>query len=174
MRSGVFLLALLLTPAWTMAEVADSSAAGFTVKLSFPIHAPPAEVYRTLVQVGNWWNPEHTYSGDARNLSIDDKAGGCFCEKLPNQGGVRHMEVVQVMPGKRLVMIGGLGPLQSIAASGSMTFQLSAADDGSKLDMVYSVAGYLPAGMSTWAVPVDGMLKEQLTRLKKFLEQGKP
>jgi hypothetical protein len=38
-----------------------------------------------------------------------------------NQGGVRHMQVVYVDPGKTLRMIGGLGPLQSMAATGSMT-----------------------------------------------------
>ena len=50
---------------------------------------------------------------------------GCWCEKLPNGGGVRHMQVVNVMPGKMLVMTGGLGPLQSMAATGSMSFKLS-------------------------------------------------
>ncbi len=30
---------------------------------------------------------------------------GCFCERLPNQGGVRHMEVVYLDPGKVLAML---------------------------------------------------------------------
>jgi hypothetical protein len=54
----------------------------------------------------------HTFSGDAHNLSIDDKATGCFCEKLASGGGVRHMEVVCADPGKKLVLSGALGPLQ--------------------------------------------------------------
>lgn len=174
MRPGILLLATLLTPGCVMAEVADSSLSGFTVKFSVPIHAAPAQVYAALIQVGNWWDPAHTFSGDAHNLSIEEKAGGCFCEKLPDHGGVRHLEVLTVMPGKKLVMSGGLGPLQSIAASGSMTFQITTAGDGSKLDVVYTVAGYLPAGMNTWAPRVDGMLQQQLTRLRNFIEQGKP
>ena len=67
---------------------------------------------------------------------------------------------------------GGLGPLQGIASAGSMTIQLSAANGGTKLDLTYSVAGYVPAGMNTWAAPVDSVLTEQLTRLKNDVERG--
>jgi uncharacterized protein YndB with AHSA1/START domain len=122
--------------------------------------------------VGDWWNSMHTFSGDAHNLSIDGKAAGCFCEKLPGGGSVRHMEVVYADPGKKLVFSGALGPLQSIAATGSMTMQLSPAGEGTKLTVVYTVTGYLPAGMNTWAAPVDSVLTEQFTRLKSLIETG--
>jgi hypothetical protein len=36
------------------------------------------------------------------------------------------------------------------------------------------LSGYLPAGMNTWAVPVDTVLTQQFTRLKSFVETGKP
>jgi len=88
---------------------------------------------------------------------------GCFCEKLANGGGVRHMEVVHVAPGKELVMIGALGPLQAIAASGSMLIQVAPSKLGARLDVTYSVAGYLPKGMESWAAPVDKVLTEQFT-----------
>ena len=157
------------------AEVADAGANGFTVKISSLIQAPPEEVYRRFVRnIGDWWNPEHTFSNNAHNLSIEEKAMGCFCERLPNQGGVRHMEVVYLDPGKVLVMTGALGPLQSLAATGSMTVQFSPAAGGTKLDVNYAVAGYLAAGMKTWAGPVDGMLTEQFTRLKAYVEHGNP
>jgi uncharacterized protein YndB with AHSA1/START domain len=166
--------ALLLLPALAPADVADSSAAGFTVKQSFTIQAPPADVYQRLLKVGEWWNSTHTFSGDAHNLSIELKAMGCFCEKLSNGGAVRHLEVVNFVPGKTLVMTGGLGPLQSVASSGVMTIQISPAEGGSKLDLTYAVSGYLAAGMNSWAAPVDGVLKEQFTRLKNYVERGKP
>ena len=174
MRPGILLLIVMLTSGCVMAEVADSSPGGFTVKFSVPIHAAPAQVYTAVIQVGNWWDPAHTFSGDGRNLSIEERAGGCFCEKLPDHGGVRHLEVLAVMPGRRLVMSGGLGPQQSLASSGSMTFQITASGDGSRLDLVYAVAGYLPAGMNTWAPRVDAMLQQQLTRLQNYIEKGKP
>jgi hypothetical protein len=173
-RKLILPLALLLLPAWAVADVADSSAGGFTIKLSVPIHAAPADVYRQLIKVGDWWNSAHTFSGDARNLSIEEKAMGCFCEKLPSGGAVRHLEVVYFLPGKTLVMTGALGPLQSLAATGAMTIQISPAEGGARLDLTYAVSGYLAAGMNTWAIPADGMLKDQFTRLKNYIEHGKP
>jgi hypothetical protein len=84
------------------------------------------------------------------------------------------MEVVTAMPGKLLVLSGAVGPLQSLAATGTMTFGLAAADRGTKLTVTYAVAGYLPKGMQVWAAPVDGVLTEQFTRLKNYVEHGDP
>jgi uncharacterized protein YndB with AHSA1/START domain len=175
-QRGVVILAMVcaIGPSRLPAEVVDSASGGFTVKQTLTIQAAPQEVYRRIFRVGDWWNPQHTFSGDAHNLSIDEKVAGCFCEKLPNGGGVKHMEVVYLAPGKAIVMHGTLGPLQSIAANGSMQIQLSAADGGTKLEVTYAVSGYLAAGMNTWAAPVDSVLKEQFTRLKSFVEHGDP
>lgn len=173
LKLGVVLLAL--APRWATAAVGDTSASGFTVRTTLAIRAAPGDVYRRLVRnVGDWWNPSHTFSGNAHNLSIEEKALGCFCEKLPDGGGVRHMEVVYLAPGKTLRLSGALGPLQSIAAAGSMTIELSAAEGGTRLEVTYAVTGYLPAGMNTWAAPVDGVVEEQFTRLKKYVETGDP
>ena len=85
------------------------------------IQASPENVYAALTgKVGSWWNPEHTYSHDSRNLSIDARPGGCFCEKLDNGGGVEHMKVVLAWPGRMLRMTGALGPLQGSGLAGSM------------------------------------------------------
>jgi uncharacterized protein YndB with AHSA1/START domain len=170
-----FPMALALSVGGLRADVADSASNGFTIKTTLNIQAAPEEVYRRIIQhVGEWWDSAHTYSGDAHNLSIDEKAMGCFCEKLPNSGVVRHMEVVSLMPGKLIVFTGALGPLQSMAAAGNMKFQLAAADGGTKLEFTYAVIGYLPAGMNSLAAPVDSVLKEQLTRLKNYIEGGNP
>ena len=173
---ALFALAILaLAPSWAKSEVAEASANGFTVKIGLRVQAPPEDVYRRLINnVGDWWNSEHTYSGSSHNLSIEAKPMGCFCEKLPNEGSVRHMEVVILVPGKMLGLIGALGPLQLIAAVGNMGIQFSPADGGTKLDVTYAVSGYLPAGMNTWAAPVDSVLTEQFTRLKNYIERGSP
>lgn len=170
------MLAVLLAPALARAEVADSAATGFTVKVQVEIAAPAQIVYDRLVHnIGDWWDPVHTFSGNAHNLTFDDQPTGCFCETRPNgRGGVRHMEVVNVDYGKTLVLTGSLGPLQSLAATGSMTIQLAPAGEGTKVAVVYTVAGYLPAGMNTLAAPVDSVLTQQFTRLKNFVETGKP
>ena len=166
---------LALAPTWAQAEVADSSSSGFTVKLTVTIRAAPDDVYRRLVRnIADWWNPAHTFSQNSHNLSIEDKPAGCFCEKLPNGGGARHLEVLYAAPGKALVMGGALGPLQSLAATGSMTLEFSPAEGGTRLAVSYAVAGYVKAGMNTWAAPVDSVLTEQFTRLKNYIERGDP
>jgi len=170
--AALTLIVLAIAPTWLAAEVADSSASGFTVKITITIQASPEEVYCRLVRnVGDWWSPEHTYSHDPHNLSIEEKAMGCFCEKWA-KGNVRHMEVVNLQPGKVLVLTGALGPLQSLAASGNMRISLSPAVGGTKLEATYAVFGYLPQGVNTWAAPVDSVLTEQFTRLKTYVEGG--
>ena len=171
----VSLLSLELFSPLAVADVADSSITGFTLKTTIVIQATTDDVYgRIIHNVDDWWNPSHTFSGDAHNLSIEEKPLGCFCEKLPNRGSVRHMEVVLLAPGKTIGMIGALGPLQSIAATGSMRIQLSPSEGGTKLEVVYAVGGYLPAGLNTWAAPVDSVVTEQFTRLKNYIERGDP
>ena len=166
---------LALAAAGGNAAVLDSSAGGFTVKLSPHIAAPPAEVYRKFLRnVGDWWNSAHTFSGSARNLSFDEKPMGCFCEKLPDGGFVRHMEMIYLAPNKTILLSGALGPMQPLAATGTMRLQFSADGDGTKLEVTYSVAGYLPGGMNTFAAPADGMLTEQFTRFKNYVEHGDP
>ncbi len=178
LKSAAFLGALVIAlsvPTVSRADVADSAANGFTVKLAVTIRATPQEVYSRLVNnVGDWWDPAHTFSGDAHNLSIDDKPMGCFCEKLPKGGGARHMEVVNADPDKALVLVGGLGPLQSMAVTGSMTIQLAPVrDDGTRVAVVYAVTGYSPTGLNQLAAPVDTVLTQQFFRLKSFVETGK-
>ena len=168
--------AFLLT-SWPplQAAVTDSAANGFTVKISVTIQAPPTEVYQKLVHnIGEWWNPEHTFSRDPHNLSIEDKPLGCWCEKLGANGGVRHMQVITAVPGKALVFSGGMGPLQALAVTGSMSMDFTDAKGATKLDVTYAVGGYLAAGLNTFAAPVDAVLSDQLNRLKSFVEIGRP
>jgi uncharacterized protein YndB with AHSA1/START domain len=170
MKTAIF---FLVCANLAFGEVVDSASNGFTVKTTLTIAAPPADVFRKLVgNIGDWWSSEHTFSGDAHHLTMEPKAMGCFCERLTAGGAVRHMEVVFVAPGHTLVMTGALGPLQSLAANGSMTIQLEPAGEATKLSVRYAVTGYLAAGMNTWAAPVDAVLRDQFTRLKNYIEHG--
>jgi hypothetical protein len=154
------------------AEVKDSSAIGFTIQDTVIIAAGPNDVYHALVvDIGYWWDSAHTFSGKASNLSIDDRAGGCFCEKLEDGGSVRHLEVVFADPGKTLRMIGSLGPLQAIAVTGCMTWSLSKTDRGTNVKVTYSVGGYRPGGLQKMAPLVDKVMFEQLKRLKDYIEK---
>jgi len=175
LRGLAVLAALIFAPAYANADVVDSAANGFTLKLTLTVQSTPADVYKHLVHNwGDWWNSAHTYSGDAHNISLDDKAGGCLCEKLADGGGVQHMVVVSAMPGKRLVMRGALGPLQTMGAEGSLAIVLSPDSAGTKMEVTFAVGGYFAGGMDKLAEPVNMVLTEQFTRLKNYVEHGSP
>jgi len=169
---AVLLFVSALAPASAFAEIADSGVTGFTFKTTINLQSPPDTVYKQFLAIGTWWDSSHTYSGDAHNLSIEPKAMGCWCESLPNGGSVRHMEVLLVIPGKMLVLSGGLGPLQSLATASTMKILFSPEGGGTKLEVTYAVGGYLPAGLNTFAAPVNAVLTEQFTRFKSVVETG--
>lgn len=86
------------------AEATDAGPEGFNIGLTLNVNAKPDDVYRKLVdEVQVWWDPNHTFSGDSSNLNIDDRPGGCFCEKLENGAGVRHLTVVNSAPARLTV-----------------------------------------------------------------------
>ena len=101
----------LLTMAPAGAEVRDRSASGFTVRTTVSVAAQPQRVYQDLLAIGSWWDREHTYSGDAKNMTIAAQPGGCFCEKVPGGAAVEHGRVVNVSPNKLLRLSAALGPL---------------------------------------------------------------
>jgi uncharacterized protein YndB with AHSA1/START domain len=166
------LLALLPGLGQSAPQIAPT---GFLVKLDANVKAPAAKVYDALVgQIGSWWNPEHTYSHDAKNLSIDPRPGGCFCEKLPNGGGVEHLRVVYIAPGQLVRFFGALGPLQASGLAGSMTWKLTSGADNTRVELSYSVGGFMEGGFEKIAPAVESMLNDQFNRLKLFVETGKP
>ena len=155
------------------ADVKDSAANGFIITSSFTTTGSPEEVYRRIVVVGDWWSSDHTYSGDAHNMSLDLKAGGCWCEKLPKNGGsVMHMQVATAYPGAFLVLTGAIGPLQQMGASGAMTWKLAPAPGGTKVEFIYAVTGYHPQGMNSVAPMVDKVLMEAVSRLHSYVDTG--
>lgn len=156
------------------AEIADIGAGGFSLRESVHVSAPPDRVYAALIEPGRWWSSQHTFSGDAANMRLDAKAGGCWCEALPHGGSVLHLTVVNVVPGKMLRLRGGLGPFQSTAVEGVLTWTLAPSGDGTDVVLVNSQAGYFKGGFDAIAHGADGVLGEQIGRLKLYVESGSP
>jgi uncharacterized protein YndB with AHSA1/START domain len=176
MSSGLRVLLLvgavaLSSPA-VAGEVVDKAAGGFTLRSTAPIAATPERVYRALLDVGSWWSKDHTYTGDAANMSIVAQPGGCFCEELPNGVGIEHGRVVNVAPGRLLRLDTALGPLQELGVTGSMTWQIEASGQGSRVTMTYAVGGYMPGGLDKLAEPVDKVLAQQVALLKAHAEKA--
>lgn len=164
----------LLAAGAAQAEVKAVTPQGFEVMETATVKAAPDKVYAAIVRVQDWWNSAHTFSGSAANLSIEPKPGGCFCEKLPG-GGVEHLRVVFVKPNATLRLRGALGPLQGEGVDGAMTWSLAPdGAGGTKLSLSYIVGGYFRKGADSWAAPVDQVLAEQMARLVRYSETGKP
>ncbi|MCI5106448.1 MAG: hypothetical protein MRY76_07030 [Pseudomonadales bacterium] len=166
------LASLLLLSMASRAEVTAVSEAGFVSEHTITLATDPDRAFQALTaDIQLWWDASHSYSLEAANFRLEAVAGGCFCETLPDGGEVEHMRVVFVAPGKTLRLSGGLGPLQQIASSGAMTFDLKPNADGStRLDYRYVVSGYQPGGLQAWAEPVDQVQWGQLLRLQAYLQ----
>lgn len=156
------------------AEVVARADSGFVIRHLAEVTATPENAWKALVSPADWWNAEHSFSGDAKNLSIDPRAGGCFCEVLPGEGekgwlnprgGVEHMRVVFVEQNKALRMMGGLGPLQSEGLHATLTVTLKPVDGGTRLMWEYVVGGYMRYKPEQIVPAVDKMIGDQLVRL---------
>lgn len=172
MRRLLIAAAVSLLPLSAHAAVVDSSANGLAVKHVITVSATPEKAWKALVDVGHWWGSEHTYSGNATNMRLETKPGGCWCETLPNGGFVQHMALVFLQPNQKLVLTGGLGPLQTTGASGAMTFTIAPKGTGSEITLTYNIGGYFPGGLGQIGAGVDHVLVEQMGRLQRLIDTG--
>ncbi len=156
------------------AKVVSRSANGFIVTHEADVAVEPKAAYDAFVKIGAWWNDAHSFSGAAKNISVEPKAGGCWCETLADGGSVRHMTVVHANPVALLVLSGGLGPLQFMGVAGSMKISCEARDKGTHVTLVYAVGGYDSDNFKNIPKAVDSVLNEQMTRYAKFDSTGKP
>jgi hypothetical protein len=157
------------------AEIVSAGATGFNIRyvVEMPNAAAPT-VWAALSDVAKWWDPEHTNSGVARNLSLDPQLNGCLCEKLSLYAGIEHATVLYAQPAKTLRLSGALGPLQEFGVSGVMTWSIEPAGGGSRITLTYNVGGFADRPLADWAPLVDDMLGDQLKRLARYITQGNP
>jgi hypothetical protein len=153
----------------THALVNDASNSGFTVENSVEVQVDTATAWQALVgDVDSWWPKDHTWWGQASKLTIDARAGGCFCESAEGRQA-QHMQVLFADPGKLLRMSGGLGPLQGMGLSGILEWRLSAMVGGTRIVLWYRVGGYTPDDLTKFAPVVDHVQGLQLDGLAKYL-----
>jgi uncharacterized protein YndB with AHSA1/START domain len=151
------------------AEVKDSAPNGFTIENSQVVPVDAATAWKALVDdVGRWWPKDHTWWGDASKLSIQARAGGCFCE-IDGERQAWHMTVTFVDPGSTLRMTGGLGPLQGMGADGALEWRFAKAAEGTKITLWYRAGGYTPDDMSKFVPVVDQVQGQQLGGLADYL-----
>ena len=174
MRTVTVAVLLLVLPALSLADVTSSAANGFTVEHELVVDAPRMAVYEAAINsVGQWWSSDHTMSGDASRMSIDERVMGCFCEDLDSGNGVVHLVVTFVNRGIVIRLTGGLGPLGLMGVAGNMTWEFfDAPDGGTRLKWTYAVGGHREGGLDALALPVDYVIGDALSRLGSFVETG--
>jgi hypothetical protein len=175
MRRWLTLAAVVLSPTVALpaaAKVQQVNERGFVILFAATVPAAGDKVWDELLNPADWWDSDHTYSGDAANLSLDAKPGGCFCETLPGEnggpprGGIEHMRVVQIEKPRWLRMNGALGPLENDALVGTLTFQLKPGPDGgTQIIVEYVVGGFFRKPVEGVSASVDTVLGQQLERL---------
>jgi len=167
----VLALAAACLAAGAHAELSGVSPSGFVVTHRKDVAAPPERAFEAIGDVARWWNPDHTYSGNAANLKLDMSAGGCFCERWDGHSIV-HAQVIYVSRGKAVRLQGGLGPLQPLAVVGVLTVAVAAVDGRTVMTWTYRVFGPSDAGLQEWAPRVDAVIGEQASRLAAHVNAG--
>lgn len=164
---------LLAVASPVAAATSEVSTSGFLVTLRQEVNASPHRVYESLGDVGKWWNAQHTWSGNAANLSLQTEASACFCERWSG-GSVEHGRVVYAARDSVLRIQGALGPLQALAVNAVLTFAVAEKDGKTVLLVTYRVSGNEAAGLQALAGPVDGVLAEQVQGLVRYAESRAP
>ncbi len=155
------------------AELAETGEHGFTIRHALDVAVEPAAAYAALIDVAAWWDPEHSYSGDAASLSLDAAAGGCFCE-VWDGGSVVHAQVLQVFENASLRMTGALGPLQAMGLSSIHEWTLEPIADATRITYVNRVRGWPGDDLEALAPIVDGVQVGQMERLRRYIATGDP
>lgn len=166
--------AALMLAAPARAEVVSAAPDRFELRHSAEVAVAPGDLWQALVGIGAWWESEHTYSGDAANMRLTAvRAGGCFCETW-GQNSVEHGRIIYAHPGRALRLDAALGPLQEMAVTGVLTFQLTETNGATRLILIYVVSGAAGAQLDQIAPLVDAVLGLQFARLKNLAETGSP
>lgn len=146
----IFVVSALFTPhALSKVNYADNS--GFSITNVSESSAPVEVVYDNFINhIDNWWPKDHTWWKGT--LKIDEYAGGCFCESTETASAA-HMQISFIHPQKKVVMTGGLGPLQEMGIYGALTWEFNSLDDegsddnkfntGTRVTLTYHASGII-------------------------------
>ncbi len=167
----ILLIALSLIAISAQAKVLDKAANGFTIEISVETEASAEQAYQQFLNVGDWWNSDHTWFGDAKKMYIEPNVNGCFCE-IDGAKQAIHMTVSYIVPNKEVRMIGGLGPLQMMGIHGGMLWKFEPQENGKlKITHRYQVTGYSKDGIDKLAEIVNQVQTIQVKGLQKALSK---
>jgi len=166
----IFVVPVFTCGALVSADVLHKDDNFFQVQKVVEIQANLGDTFERFESIGTWWNPSHTFEGDASKyrFNLEKQA---LIESIEG-GFVRHMDIIYWKPETRVVLRGGLGPLLTEAVDGILIFDFKEKKDATIVAMKYTVSGRLDKGLlGEWANAVDYVLDEQLERLKIAMEE---
>jgi opacity protein-like surface antigen len=161
------MLASLAAPA--QAEVKSSGPGHFEVESRDVVEAAPAEAYAMLGRISEWWNADHSYSGDASNLPRSP-GGGLLLRDASAGGRIDRTYARRLRAARRCASLAGrAGAIAGGGGDGNAQLDFQSGRGRTEIVQNYAVAGHVRTGMEKLAVPVDRVMAEQLARLRDRL-----
>ncbi len=154
----------LLAATQAQAEVVGASGDRYILKHEARSSLTPADLWARLIKPATWWHPDHTYSGDAGNLSLEPAAGGLWREDWAD-GSVLHGQVLNTVPGQLLRLDAPFGPLQEMAVSTVWTITIKPDGGGSLVTFDEIANGTAASKLGALAPAVDFVKGEAIRRL---------
>jgi uncharacterized protein YndB with AHSA1/START domain len=152
-----------------LAAVESANADGFLVRHVVTVPVDRKRAFAETIHPERWWSDAHTWSGSAANLSLDARAGGCWCETW-DKGEAEHGVVIRLLTDENLRVRAAFGPLQEMALAGVFDIALSDVEGGgTRIVATFRVNGPASANLDKLAAPVDGVIGEQIERLRARL-----
>ena len=158
------LLGGLLVSGNVSAEIVEASATHYVLRHEATSTLSADALWDRLVDPASWWHPEHTYSGNAANLSLDLKPGGLGSETWEG-GAVSHGTVLLVVDGSTLQLNAPFGPLLAAGAHTIWTITVTPSDSGSTVVFDEVSSGPPSAALDKLAAAVDYVKSEAIARL---------
>ena len=162
--AGAALAGVLAAPANATVDIAPANSV--TITLIRDDDAAPDALFALLARPADWWDSDHTWSGDAANMALEARAGGCWCEQTSDGAvSVEHGRVLNHDPRRRmLVMNAALGPLQTAAMAGRLIWQVDEREGGgSRVSWTYRLV--LPAqGNAAADAQLPGLVERVLAQ----------
>ena len=157
---------LMCVSSAVFAEIKSSSQAHFELFHQAKSSIPPTELWQRLIKPSQWWHPDHSYSGNADNLSLEAEAGGEWREDW-SSGSVVHGRILYIEHGKQLRLSAPFGPLQQKAVSAIWTITIQPDETGSLVTFEETVNGTNQSQLDKLAPAVDYVKDQALKRLVK-------
>lgn len=136
------------------AEIVSRSENAFTLRFEGQTRLGPAGVADAFSEVDLWWDPAHSYTGNAANLSLDLTPAGCWCEAMPDGALFDHGRVISAVYGE-IRLHAPFGPLREMATRADLIVTWPLVDGVVTPTWTFTVEG---PGVGALAEPVDGVI----------------